>query len=254
MSEDQTKESSWKAPYLSYETFANFFDRKLAGQPVPSRIDTHFLDNYAGSVRPQIIATLKTMNLIGETGTSLDGLRRASADPDSRREIFRDWAEGFYRDQIALADEAATASMLWETFSRHGYSGSTLRKAVVFYLALASDLDLPVSPHFKPPKATPAATSTRQKRGQPKTPAVESEPTVQTAGTGSGETKVIDFGTSGKVTIQVDVKWLELPEDTFVGLRRAIREIESFGNTEALMVDGDSTVLETPTEKGTTPP
>ena len=58
--------------------------------------------------------------------------------------------------------------MLWESFSEHGFNGSTLRRAVIFYLALSQDLGLPLSPHFKSPKAPPSAGGGPRKRGSSK--------------------------------------------------------------------------------------
>jgi hypothetical protein len=85
--------------------------------------------------------------------------------PQSRQAVLRSWAEQFYRDQIELAKQNATSQMLWETFSEHGLNGSTLRRAVIFYLALSEDLGLPLSPHFKAPKAPPSTGGASRKRG-----------------------------------------------------------------------------------------
>ncbi len=46
-----------------------------------------------------------------------------------------------------------------------------------------------------------------------------------------GETKVIDFGDSGTVTINVNVKWLSLPADTMVKLREAVDAFEKLRAT-----------------------
>lgn len=47
----------------------------------------------------------------------------------------------------------------------------------------------------------------------------------------SGETKIIDFGESGTVTITVNVKWLSLPTETMVELRKAVDAFEKLGAT-----------------------
>jgi hypothetical protein len=226
---------SWRAPYVSYETFTNFVDKKLAGQMAPPRIDTHFLDSYAGSVRPQIMAALKAIGMISDSGASLEPLRRAAADPDARREIMREWAETFYQDQIALADQAGTAQMLWESFSKHGYSGSTLRKAVVFYLALAAELELPTSPHFKAPKAQQSSKATARGRrtSRQDDPPADAPPPPPGSPAPGTEVKTVSFGDIGNVTVTTALRWLDLADDKFVALRKAIREIEALGDDAA---------------------
>jgi hypothetical protein len=236
MTEDAVASDGWRAPYVSYETFTNFLDKKLAGQLVPPRIDTHFLDSYAGSVRPQIMAALKTMGMISDSGASLEPLRRAAAEPEARREIMREWAESFYQEQITLAEQAATAQMLWESFAKHGYSGSTLRKAVVFYLALAAELELPTSPHFKAPKAQQSSkTTARAKRtaARQDVPPVGPPPPPPGSPAPGTEVKTVSFGEVGTVTVMTALRWLDLPDEKFVALRKAIREIEALGDDAA---------------------
>lgn len=234
MTEEAVASDGWRAPYVSYETLTNFIDKKLAGQLVPPRIDTHFLDSYAGSVRPQIMAALKAMGMISDSGASLDPLRHAAEDPNARKAIMKDWAASFYGEQIALAHQAATAQMLWESFSKHGYSGSTLRKAVVFYLALVSELELPTSPHFKAPKAQQSGKTTTRVRRAVKTPDSSADPPppappgVIPLAPGA-EVKTVSFGEVGTVTVTTALRWLELPDEKFVALRKAIRDIEALG-------------------------
>lgn len=236
---------AWKPPYLSYETLTNFFEKKIGANPLPPRIDTHFLDNYAGSVRPMLIMTLRTMGMLGENNEVLEPLRIAVRNPESRKEVIFHWAVDFYAEQVALAEQNATAAMLWESFTRHGYSGSTLRKAVVFYLALAEDLDLPSSPHFKPPRQ-PVAGTTQRRRATP-TPArtsVAAELPPISPQQVAGENKVISLGDAGSVSVTVNVRWLDLPDETFTKLRQVIRDLESLmipdGNRKDIDDEEDS--------------
>lgn len=220
---------SWKAPYLSYETLTNFFEKKLGGNPTPPRIDTHFLDNYAGSVRPLLIATLKTIGMLDDKNEVLEPMRVAARSADSRKAVLRAWAQDFYREQLELADRHATAQMLWESFSKRGFNGSTLRRAVLFYLALVQDVDLPNSTFFKAPKA-PASTSPRGRRQSEDKPPPgdqhqDEQPVVRKPG--AGEQRIIHLGDAGTVTVNVDVRWLDLPDDTFTKLRQLIRELAS---------------------------
>jgi hypothetical protein len=231
MTNDDAQQDPWKAPYMAYATLANFLDNKIGGGAVPPRIDRPFLDNYAGSVQLLLIATLKTIGLIDESSNVLEPLRVAVRSPESRREVLRSWAELFYKEQIDLATRNATAQMLWESFSRRGFNGSTLRRAVIFYLGLADDLQLPVSAFFKAPKGAPrsAAPDRRARgKGEPSPPREEHRgPSVAPPATAGAEARTIDLGKPGKVTVIVEVRWLDLPDAKFTKLREIIRDLEA---------------------------
>lgn len=238
MSEDATSGGAWKAPYMSYETLTNFFEKKIGSHPLPPRIDTHFLDNYAGSVRPLLISTLKTIGMLGENNEVLEPLRIAAQGPDDLKKVLRQWAEVFYVEQCALAAQHGTAQMLWETFAKHKYNGSTLRKAVVFYLAVSEDVGLRVSAHFRPPKAVVISKSklasvragaAEVDHGQDVDRGSLSGSGSETGRTTGGEERVVSLGAAGTVTINVDVRWLDLPEETFVKLRQLVRELTDLG-------------------------
>lgn len=231
MSEDTAQTAGWKAPYLSYDTLTNFFEKRIGDNPLPPRIDNHFLDNYGGSVRPLLVSALKTIGLIGENNEVLEPLRDAVRSPEERRRVLREWAEVFYSEQLDLARRHATAQMLWESFAKQKYTGSTLRKAVVFYLALVADLDLPTSAHFRPPKVIVANKNGKGTRAAERPTSVPPAPEPPPAATTrvGGEERVVDFGRAGTVRITVDVKWLDLPDETFTQLRRLVRELTELG-------------------------
>ncbi|TMR37392.1 hypothetical protein [Actinomadura geliboluensis] len=236
MADDGMAEES-KAPYISYETLTNFIDNKLGGAMIPPRIDRGFLDTYAGSVQAQLLAALRTMRLISaETGEVLAALREAARSPEERRQVIGEWARQFYAPQIELAEANATAQMLHESFSANGYTGSTLRKAVVFYLAVTEDVGLPKSPFFKPPRQSGSTSPSRRRKPSPASPPIAPSP-PSNADRGKGEQKTISFGPAGQVTITVDVRWLDLPDDIFQGLRKVVRDLEALQLEPAAVQD-----------------
>jgi hypothetical protein len=234
MATEDTGSDSWRAPYMSYATLTNFIDAKISAGAVPPKIDSGFLDNYAGSVRPLIISTLKTIGMIGEDNAVQDGLREAVRSPESRKAVLRSWAETFYAEQIGLAKQNATATMLWQSFTKHQINGSTMRRAVIFYLGLSEDLELPVSAYFKPPKAAPSETKKRPPKGDQKvqqahtrTDGRNDSPAAFAPETAGTERRVIQLGNAGTVEVTVKVRWLDLPDDTFAKLRTLIKDIEA---------------------------
>jgi hypothetical protein len=232
VSEPERDGKKWPAPYSGYETLANFFDKKIGDAPVPPRVDRHFLDNYAGSVRPVLIATLKTMGMLDENNLVLEPLREAvRGGGDVRKMLFRGWAEDFYAEQIVLGQQHATAQMLWESFTkRSGYTGSTLRRAVLFYLALAKDVGLPISAHFKAPKAAPSSPKPPRLQSHPANPEKPAAHDDHISQDGAKpEQRDVTLGSAGTVSITVSVRWLDLTDDQFTKLRKLIKDIEALG-------------------------
>lgn len=232
MPDDQTSNED-KPPYLSLTTLLNFFDRWGDG-PIPPRIDKSALENYSGGTQAVLMSTLRLMGYVSPDGQVLPELRYAVRDTDARKAHLAEWARHFYAEQLKLAEENATAQMLHESFAGHGYTGSTLRKAVVFYLSLVEYVGLPNSPHFRAPKqsGTPLAKR-RMKAGGPGVRTVHDQtPAPAPAQATSpamprGETTVVRIGELATITITVDAQWMRLPIETITSMREAISKLEA---------------------------
>jgi len=203
------EQDEWKAPYVAYSTLVNFIDQKCGGNPLPPRIDRSFLDNYSGSVQPLLLGTLKTIGFVGDDNHVLQPLRDAARSPQVRKGVLRTWAETFYKEQLTLAEQHATTDMLQASFARRKYSGSTLRKAIVFFLSLVDDVGLPKSPHFKPPKQLASQARPKARRASP---SVAQAPPADTATTKTDnwDTMTVSLKSGGTITLMVDVNPLML--------------------------------------------
>lgn len=230
-----------RPPYLSLTTFINFLDRLGAG-PLPPRIDKSTLDTYSGGTQAIMLAALRSMRLINPDGTVTPALREAVESDESRKAFLRAWARHQYARQIQLAGENATASMLHESFT-DTYQGSTLRKAVVFYLALTEYLDLPTSPHFKPPRQT-KGNGARRRIPRAKTasaaPLAEEPPSRGPANVPPGEVTTIKIGDTATLTIIVNAQWMKLPLETITKMRKAIASLEALGEKAVAPLASDN--------------
>lgn len=219
-----------KSPYISFATLMNFLDRLGAG-PIPPRIDKSALDTYSGGTQAILMVTLRTMDLIDSNGAVKPALREVATSPDGRKAYFEAFTRQFYAEQLSLAAQNATAQMLLESFQRHGFQGSTLRKAIVFYLALVEYTGLPTSPHFKPPKqpATGARSRSRPRPGAKPTPGVVRSQPLSALTAPGAETRTIYIGDSARITLTVQAQWLDLPIDVLTSLRQVIADLEALG-------------------------
>jgi hypothetical protein len=177
-----------------------------------------------------LMATLRQIGYVDSEGKVQPALRAAVTDHAARKAHLTGWARQFYATQLQLAEDGGTAGMLYESFATSGFSGSTLRKAIVFYLGLVDYLGLPNSPHFRAPKQS--ATPSNRKRGArtkappdeapPETPAPLAPPVAS-----KGETTLVRIGDLATITITVDAQWMKLPIATITSMREAIADLEA---------------------------
>jgi len=130
---------------------------------IPARVDRSYLSTASGSARAQLTGAFKSFGLIDDELRPTETLRALAEDADRRPSIMKSLLEEHYASIVAL-DPQATPQMLEEAF-RDNYSiqGSTIRKAVSFYLAAARLAQIPVSPLFASPRTGPVA-GTRKRR------------------------------------------------------------------------------------------
>lgn len=230
MPDDQSSED--KPPYLSLTTLLNFLERWGNG-PIPPRIDKSALDNYSGGTQAILLSTLRLIGYVNQEGHVLPALSEAISSPEARKAHLGEWACDFYATQLNLARQNATAQMLHESFAPYGYKGSTLRKAVVFYLALVDYLSLPNSPHFRAPKQSATATARRRTRPAsmpiPPEPPSVATPVVEVR----GETTIVRISDLATITVTVDAQWMKLPVSTITSMREAIGKLEALDATDA---------------------
>jgi hypothetical protein len=136
-------------PYVSYRTFQNFTDGLK--QRMPARIDrSYWSDRLSGSTGTQLMAALRFLRLIDAGGIPTDQLRRlVSAKGNQRTELLREITyEAFdFALKGSFEPQTATYAQLQEIF--HGtfqLTGDVSRKCIKFFVALANDAEIPLSP------------------------------------------------------------------------------------------------------------
>jgi hypothetical protein len=195
---------------------------------MPPRIDKGYLDNYSGSTQAILLACLRAFELIDEVGTIQPELREMATSQEDRKRHTLRLLETFYPNQLHLAEQNGTSQQLEESFRAWGIRGSTLRKAIVFYLDAVKYAGAPNSPHFKPPKQTgPSRSGTRQTSA-----GVDLEEESSPPPKYEGETITVSLGSAGAVSLLVNVRWLDLPDETFTALRKLTKDLRSLAVEE----------------------
>ncbi|MDE3113825.1 MAG: DUF5343 domain-containing protein [Chloroflexota bacterium] len=159
-------------PYVPWKTFKGFIDGLRAN--MPSRIDRSVMGTMSGAMQGQLIAALRFMGLVTDNGTPTPRLREfVKAEGDDRTERLK---EMFFDAYQSITEAAAdpgepdfnfldngTYRQLVEAFATTGATGDTLRKCVAFFLSMARDADVVLSPHFSS-RGSRSSLAPRRKR------------------------------------------------------------------------------------------
>jgi hypothetical protein len=136
-------------PYISYRTFQNFIERLQQG--IPARIDrSYWSDRLSGSTGTQLMSALRYLGLIDADAVPTDQLRqlvsaKGEARPETLRQITYETFSFLLRSPFD--SRTATYAQLEEAFrSTFELTDSVSRKCVKFFVALASDAGMPLSP------------------------------------------------------------------------------------------------------------
>jgi len=139
-------------PYIAYRTFRNFL-YQLEQRGLPARIDRSVMSQKSGTVQSRLLLALNYLGLITSRGRPTERFRKlVTASENVRRNVLKEIIissyEFLFNNKIDIAD--ASSSQVEEIFHRTGSSGETLRRSISFFLSLAKEAGIPVSPYIKP--------------------------------------------------------------------------------------------------------
>lgn len=214
-------------PYIAFKTLTDLIERMEREEP-PTRVDPSYLDSYAGGYRPTVISNLQTMGLLNKDFVPTDELKALVAGTEAdRKRLIAELVGRLYTEVLALGMNSTQGQFL-EAFSSLGAHGDTRRKAVAFFLKAAKYGGVETGTHWKTP---PASTNGAIRRRTTKLPKPEeNNEDFSHSGAGGeatpGEIVMVDLGGAGRVTVHVDVKWLQLDEERFIKLRKAVNDLK----------------------------
>lgn len=157
-------------PYIPLKTFSGFIE-KLKQTAVPSKIDHSLLDTMSGSMKGQLLSSLRFLNLLNSENTVLEPLKKLvnSYNTEAWGETLSSIIFDAYMEVIGDLDlDTGTARQLYDAFRLRGnVDGQMLDKAVRFFLGTLVDCGITFSPHFKG-KITRKTGPRKPKKGKKK--------------------------------------------------------------------------------------
>jgi hypothetical protein len=144
-------------PYIAFSTFLSFI-KGLAVAGVPSRIDKSLLRNMSGGNQSALLAALKWFDLIDDVGVPTKALEALVDDEAGIGALLREMMPVAYEFMAdgSINLERATGSMVEEKFRAYGLSGSTIVKAMAFFISACKEASITLGTHIKLPKVVRA--------------------------------------------------------------------------------------------------
>lgn len=171
-------QEDFKPPYVSFTMLLNVLER-MRTEGVPARVDRSYLGSTSGTTKAQFLAAAKALELLDGDLKPTGTLQSLVSNPDQRPGIMREMLTRFYGRAVALGTNA-TQQQLEEAFrEEYDITGSTVRKALAFYLAAARYAKIELSPHFTPVRTGGAPTGKKRQRSKAASPppvAVQMDP------------------------------------------------------------------------------
>jgi len=160
-----TEPDSKTPPYATYKSFSNFIN-SLRENSIPSRIDRSVFGSMSGGAAYSILASLKGLHLIEDSGKPTPLLKSyVEADEKSQKtllqQILKKGYSSLWDDGIDLAT-ASAGQFDDHVRDRFGAKGSTVDKVASFFLAAAEDAGIQLSTHLKNRKSTGPSTGSKR--------------------------------------------------------------------------------------------
>jgi hypothetical protein len=139
-------------PYVSYRTFYNFIER-MHQQGTPQRIDRSYWSSIlSGSTGPQLMAAMRFLNLVDANGKPTEQLKfLVPSEGEQRAQLMRNVTTEAFNFVLKsnLDLNSATYAQLEECFAdTFSLTNDVGRKCVKFFIAMAIDAGMPISPHI----------------------------------------------------------------------------------------------------------
>lgn len=154
--------------YVPYSAFVSALDNlRTNGIPGTGKIDKTLWSTQSGSIQTQLIAAFRFLGLIDDNNRVLPSLPRVvSAVPEDRKKLLREIIEEKYQTVLAHDLKSISEGQLKEAFRTFGLNGSTLDRAIRFFVKACQEVGIGVSPRVadktrNAPKRTRRASTSR---------------------------------------------------------------------------------------------
>ncbi|MBC7602279.1 hypothetical protein RCH10_003828 [Variovorax sp. GrIS 2.14] len=144
--------------YGSFKSFNSFMEARRDDGHITDVVDRSLMSNFAGSTAGELLAALKYLGFVTERGAPTTLYREyVPAEDESRVPLLEAALKSAYPYLFAAENfniERATSQQVLEQFRAQGINGSTLARAIMFFLAGAKQAGIKVSPNIRAPNVS----------------------------------------------------------------------------------------------------
>ncbi len=143
--------------YASFKSLGTYFDQRREDGHITDVVDKTLMNNFSGSTQNELLIAFKFLKLINEKNQPTELYKNyVAADEDGRKKLMADIIAKSYpflysTDGFNL--ERGTTGQMQDVFRTQGLNGSTLARAIAFFLSAAKYAGIKVSPNIKAPAA-----------------------------------------------------------------------------------------------------
>lgn len=147
------REKGLTPPYVPYKTLETYLE-ELKQSGLPAHIDRSTMPTKSGGTQGQLIAALKSLQLIGRTeGKIAPSLERlVYAEGAELQQVWKEVIEKTYPYLFSTDDfdlSTTTELRLRKKFEEQGVTGSTLRRCLVFFIQASNRAGVELSSFVK---------------------------------------------------------------------------------------------------------
>lgn len=165
-----TEEKREAPAYVPWKTLMSATEQ-MEGK-LPPKIDPSVFPTYSGGTTSQLLSAFRFLGFTEADGTVHSLFRSWVDEPDRRSQIMQGILTDKYSRQLELAKQSATPRQMQTLFSEMGVRGSTLQKAVRFFIQACRFADVPIPPTWvgarTPSSASSKGNASRKRRGSTK--------------------------------------------------------------------------------------
>lgn len=162
--------------YGSFKTLVSFANSIRDGGHVPMQIDRTLMGNLSGSGKSETMTALKFLGLaVGDKPVKPTALfeQYVMAEDGERPAVLKRILEDAYAFLLKAPDfdiERASAGQVADLFRQQGVVGSTVVKAISFFLSAAKEAGIKVSHNVRPPKIGAGGSKAKKEKRVDPTP------------------------------------------------------------------------------------
>lgn len=218
-------------PYLPFGTFGNTIST-FKEHGLPSRIDKTVFPTMAGGNRPLIIQAFRFFSLIDSAGVPTDSLKMLVDADDQKRKEYYGGLLKCYGPLGALNLATSTPAQLDEEMKKLGAEGETARKALAFFLKLASEGGVTLGKFLQ--HKTRSAYAPRKKRTGNQSTAVDEVPDEHQNGVDEPIPQAalftLEFSNGDTVSLNGNINFFTLSQKDREFLMGLVATLQAYGS------------------------